>query len=78
MTDKKLKKILKQVRILIGIKNDETFFNYLNTMSAEESDQLAEAVEVEFGVDSTEFKVKLKKYLIMEAKPWVSEKDINL
>lgn len=78
MTDQKLKKILKQVRILIGAKNDETFFNYLNTMSVEESDQLAEAVEVEFGVDSTEFKVKLKKYLIMEAKPWVSEKDINL
>lgn len=77
MTNKRLKELLKAIQKKMGLSDDETFFNYLDTAEDDELRELSRAVEEEFREDAEVFRKKLTNYLIIKAKPWVTEEDIK-
>ncbi len=76
MTKEQLARILDSVQERLRIKDDEVFFNYLDTSDQDEIERLSQAVEEEFGIDKDEFTRALMTHLIILAKPWAKEGDI--
>lgn len=78
MTDKRFKELLKTIQTKVGLSDDETFFNYLDTAGDDELSELTRAVGEELGENAEVFRKKLTNYLIIKAKPWASEEDISI
>ena len=77
MTDDKFNKILYRIRDEMGLADDATLFNYLESIGREEMAMLTDEVSIEFKVDTDVFMKKLLSFLLIRAKPWANEGDIK-
>lgn len=76
MTDQEFQDILSRIRDQMGLTDDETLYNYLESIDEPEKSQLIAAVSEEFGIEEEAFRKKLAFFLLVRAKPWANESDV--
>lgn len=77
MTQTELLALLPDVKAQLGFEDGVGFQAYLETAQEEELHDLALGVEKMFGVHQDVFLDALRIHLILQAKPWVKERDIR-
>ena len=75
ISDKELEKMIKHFQQVM-LFDDEFILSWLGSELQSNSEELLSWAYEDFGVDKEEFRVSLKIYLTLKAKPWCKKEDL--